>query len=512
MRLPIAIAMACFCFFSQNVMSQDAVSFDSRAIFPCTEVKSPQQAETTGKVILIVIPVSANFAAEESSVENLHYEFDFPKSMTILDHYPKTQTGTDVAGLTEQERREHQVIDLNVSFGGGGSIGFSLFGLSENASRNNREFKEVETNARSFHLPPRGQVIVAGTANEGQTLYFDLKWSNQITRAGQTDYAFLAEVPKDWRGDTTTLSCKASQGGSDAGRLSKIVGFYPNGDNASRQYVEGLLKAVKPAVKESKEIITNSIGTRLKLIPAGSFLRGAATDDINASDHEKPQRTITISKPFYIGVYEVTQYEYRQVMNDNPSEFKDSEQQPVEQVSWLDAVRFCNKLSELEKRKPYYKIDGEGVRILGGRGYRLPTEAEWEYACAAQMSPSEATIYSFGNDKGKLGDYAWFYSNSGSKTYPVGKLKPNRWGLYDMHGNVSEWCQDWYSDSYYTHASDKDPLGPNTGSNRVFRGGSYWSMAERCRSADRLDYSPDDRSYSLGLRLALEFSPDEQGK
>ena len=193
---------------------------------------------------------------------------------------------------------------------------------------------------------------------------------------------------------------------------------------------------------------------------------------MRAADDEKPQRKVTISRPFYLGVYEVTQYEYRQVMNDNPSKFKDSELLPVEQVSWLDAVKFCNKLSERERRKPYYKIEDDAVTILGGNGYRLPTEAEWEYACRPQ-SPETATKYPFGDDDDDLSSYAWFDKNSDGKTHPVGQKKPNRWGLYDMQGNVWEWCQDWYSDKYYTFAPESDPPGPASASLRVFRGGGW---------------------------------------
>ena len=489
--------------------AQQAVKFDSRSLFSCPEVKPPQQADVARKVVVIVIPVSADFRAEESTVELLHHEFRFPKSVTILDHYPKTQTGTDIAGLTEEQRREHHIADLNVKFEGEGKVGFSLWGVGVNvgggASRVKRDLNEVETNIRSAHLPPRGQVVVAGREDDGRTLYFDLKWFNQITRAGLTDYAFLAEVPKDWSGDVVTLACTARQGGAVAGRLTKVVGLYLGGDNAARQRVEKLLETARPAVPQEKELVTNSIGTRLKLIPAGSFLRGATPDD-NGSDDEKPQRKVTITRPYYLGVYEVTQYEYRQVMNDNPSKFKGSELLPVEQVSWLDAVKFCNKLSvsEREGRKPYYKIEGDSVTILGGNGYRLPTEAEWEYACRAPQNSETATKYPFGNDDEELLSYAWFDKNSENKTHPVGQKKPNRWGLYDMQGNVWEWCQDWYSADYYRFAPEKDPPGPASTSGRVFRGGSWGYLSRYCRPAFRYGLEPASRAISLGFRLAAD--------
>jgi eukaryotic-like serine/threonine-protein kinase len=143
-------------------------------------------------------------------------------------------------------------------------------------------------------------------------------------------------------------------------------------------------------------------------------------------------------------VYEVTQGEYERVMGTNPSHFKGDPRLPVETVSWQDAMTFCERLSALPAERS------------AGRVYRLPTEAEWEYACRA----GSTTIYSFGDSEGSLGDYAWYDSNSGSKTHPVGQKRPNAWGLYDMHGNVWEWCSDWYDGSYYASSPVDDPTGP----------------------------------------------------
>ena len=157
-------------------------------------------------------------------------------------------------------------------------------------------------------------------------------------------------------------------------------------------------------------------------------------------DDEQPQHPVKISRPFFLGIHEVTQGQYQAVMGNNPSLFKGSDDLPVENVSWLDAVGFCNKLSEREKRTPFYRIDGTEVTIVGGNGYRLPTEAEWEYACRAKST----TLYPFGDDAGKLGEHAWYDGNSEGKTHPVGQKLPNAWGLYDMLGNVWEWCADWY--------------------------------------------------------------------
>ena len=188
MRGIVSLGVVLACCLTTTVSAQEPVKFDSRPLFSCAEVKPPQQADAARRVIVIVIPISANFNAEESTVESLRYELRFPKSVTVLDHYPKTQTGTDVAGLTEGTAQEHQLTDLNVKFGGEGRVGFSVFGVGVNvgggAERESARFNEVKTNIHSVRLPPRGQIVVAGTSDEGQTLYFDLKWFNQITSRG----------------------------------------------------------------------------------------------------------------------------------------------------------------------------------------------------------------------------------------------------------------------------------------------------------------------------------------
>ena len=192
------------------------------------------------------------------------------------------------------------------------------------------------------------------------------------------------------------------------------------------------------------------------------------------------------SGPFLLGVYEVTQEQYEKVMGANPSKFQGS-QNPVEMVSWDDAVEFCQKLSELPQEK------------VAGHVYRLPTEAEWEFACRAET----ATKFSFGDDESQLGECAWFQDNSGSKTHPVGKKKPNAWGLYDMHGNGWEWCQDWYGYGEYASVAVTDPTGASTGSNRVFRGGCWNNPAGYCRSSNRCRAYPSLRDYYRGFRVAM---------
>jgi formylglycine-generating enzyme required for sulfatase activity len=254
----------------------------------------------------------------------------------------------------------------------------------------------------------------------------------------------------------------------------------------------------QPPTFASDSMVINSIGMKLVLIPKGSFMMGSPHEKAPwlgswmYSDEEQLQ--VTISKDYYLGVAEVTQGQYEKVMGNNPSRFQggrikgNSLNHPVEQVSWKDAVQFCRNLSGLPEEKK------------AGRVYRLPTEAEWEYACRAESE----TAFSFGDSKHSLGDFAWSLHNSGGKTHPVGEKNPNAWGLYDMHGNVWEWCSDWYGD--YPKGAVTDPVGPGKGLFRVLRGGSWVNKAASCRSADRFGSYPSDRDCFSGFRVALNSS------
>jgi formylglycine-generating enzyme required for sulfatase activity len=245
----------------------------------------------------------------------------------------------------------------------------------------------------------------------------------------------------------------------------------------------------------SDEII-NSIGMKLKLIPAGAFLMGSPATGKSAAADEQPQHAVRISRPFYLGVHEVTQGQYRMIADKNPSFFKGSDDLPVDSVSWNEAIAFCNALSEREGLRPYYQ--NEEVAQPGGEGYRLPTEAEWEYACRA----GSATVYSFGDAVAGLGDVAWYEGNSGNKTHPVGAKRPNAIGLHDMHGNVYEWCSDWYDGGYYSLLPAVDPRGPSSAAERVLRGGGWNSVPTGCYSASRMKHPPEWRDGALGFRVA----------
>ncbi|MFN5103768.1 MAG: formylglycine-generating enzyme family protein [Planctomycetota bacterium] len=236
--------------------------------------------------------------------------------------------------------------------------------------------------------------------------------------------------------------------------------------------------------------ITNSIGMKLVRIPKGTFMMGSPESDLNRQNNET-QHEVTISKDFYLGVHDVTQAQYEKVIGKNPSHFQgavvsnENADIPVENVSWDDAVEFCKKLSDLPEEKK------------AGRLYRLPTEAEWEYACRA----GSKTAYSFDDEEGLLPEYGWFKRNSSNRTHTVGLLESNAWGLYDMHGNVWEWCSDRYGE--YPKGAVSDPTGPKEGSYRVIRGGCWNDEAARCRSASRGWLGPSYRGDSLGFRVAL---------
>jgi formylglycine-generating enzyme required for sulfatase activity len=252
------------------------------------------------------------------------------------------------------------------------------------------------------------------------------------------------------------------------------------------------LKFPESSVAKKKDIseglvlpaeLTNSIGMKFRLIQPGTFMMGSPASWWGGGGDER-QHQVTLTQPFSMGIYTVTQSEYARIMGSNPSRFK-GDCHPVEQVSWEDATAFIQKLNGLPEER------------AAGRVYRLPTESEWEYACRAGSSRA----YCFGEDEARLGEYAWYGANSGSKTHPVGQKAPNAWGLYDIHGNVWEWCSDWYGD--YPSGSVTDPTGASTGSCRVNRGGSGSFEAANCRSADRFRNVPSNRNGHLGFRLAL---------
>ena len=243
-------------------------------------------------------------------------------------------------------------------------------------------------------------------------------------------------------------------------------------------FIAGCGKSGSTPKPEAPKTITTKTGIEMVLIPAGEFIMG---DDGGEND-EKPAHTVTIGA-FYMDTHEVTQKSYQELMGKSPSKHK-GPGNPVEQLGWLGAIRYCNMRSRREGLTPCYN-ETTGACNFDADGYRLPTEAEWEYACRVGTD----TKYSFGSDPAKLSSYAWFKENSNKTPHPVGGKKPNPWGLYDMHGNVWEWSNDIYSESYDPKAGE-NPTGPAEGDERVLRGGGWNVGAESCRSSARYSEPP----------------------
>jgi formylglycine-generating enzyme required for sulfatase activity len=296
---------------------------------------------------------------------------------------------------------------------------------------------------------------------------------------------------------TAEVLARDAQGLEDAlGELAKVLLMT---EQEKKDYLGKRPIATLPSAKEKELVLDlgNNVTMKLALIPAGKFIMGSPDSEKDRSTAEGPQREVTISKPFYMGVFEVTQEQYEQVMGKNPSAFKGAKN-PVETVSWEDAVEFCKKLS-----------------AKTGKTVSLPTEAQWEYACRAGtktrfgFGDADADLCKYGNycDKSNTNGFDWQdkdHNDGFDKTAPVGSLKPNDWGLYDMHGNVWEWCSDWYADSY-ADAKNQDPAGPDSGTLRVLRGGGWSDTPLHCRSAFCDRDSPDYRSYRIGFRVAVDL-------
>jgi len=222
------------------------------------------------------------------------------------------------------------------------------------------------------------------------------------------------------------------------------------------------------------EVITTQSGLEMVAIPGGWFEMGSATGGAD----ESPVHKVWIS-PFLMDRHEVVQEQFKKFQMPDPSHFKNP-QKPLDQINWTDATMYCNERSLAEGLDPCYDEETWDCNFAAN-GYRLPTEAEWEYACRAGTNSK----YSFGNSLSKLKAHAWFADNSSKTTQPVGQKQPNPWGLYDMHGNVSEWCNDFYAEDYYKQSPNRDPKGPPKGRERVLRGGAWNSSADSCRSTYR---------------------------
>jgi len=249
------------------------------------------------------------------------------------------------------------------------------------------------------------------------------------------------------------------------------------------------------------QVIKTKGGLEMLLLPAGEFQMGSS----HGKQDESPPHKVRLDA-FLIDRYLVTQDEYEQMGLPNPSHFK-GPTRPVEMISWADAARYCNARSRAEHVEPCYDQDTSKCNFKA-TGYRLPTEAEWEYACRAGTTAD----YFFGGDARQLGDYAWFADNAAKQTHPVGQKRPNPWGLYDMYGNVAQWCNDVYAKDYYKNSPSANPHGPDDGDKYVLRGGAWNSSAGSIRSSYRVGETPgfQDACFArdaIGFRCVRKAPP-----
>jgi len=260
----------------------------------------------------------------------------------------------------------------------------------------------------------------------------------------------------------------------------------PRGAWLSFALVAALLSALPAGCRKKEpappasaaQVISTPSGAEMVMIAGGEFLMGGDGDE-----DELPAHKVRVDS-FCMDRTEVTQRSFESLMGTSPSRFKGPDR-PVESIGWQAAAKYCNLRSAKEGLKPCY--DPRTLACdFGAGGYRLPTEAEWEYACRA----GAAGGFSFGDDPAPLGEYAWCKANADRATHPVAQKKPNAWGLYDMHGNVAEWCQDYYSPKAYESSGRENPRGPASGERRVLRGGSWRDGADSCRSAARASETP----------------------
>jgi formylglycine-generating enzyme required for sulfatase activity len=256
-----------------------------------------------------------------------------------------------------------------------------------------------------------------------------------------------------------------------------------------RKAATGGLNAPTAAPGETATANPAAIGIPAMVgIPAGKFIMGDK-DEIDAPPHE------VVVGAFLMDAHLVTQELFQKLMGTNPSRWKGGTN-PVEQLRWSDAVKFCNQRSEADGLQPCYDLKSLKCNFEAN-GYRLPTEAEWEYACRANTT----TAYFFGDNPAKIGDYAWFEKNAGARTHPVGKKRPNPWGLYDIAGNVWEWCNDFYKVDYYQESPRENPHGPEAGEKMVLRGGAFKFSDESCRSGYRYNESPGSADVCFGYDI-----------
>jgi uncharacterized protein (TIGR02996 family) len=373
--------------------------------------------------------------------------------------------------------------------------------------------KHLSAVARAPHLGAVVALDLAGNAldddaletllespNLGRLAWLDLR-CNRLTDAAVRTLVRAALPRLAWldlrNNGLTDVGMRALLGSPLGGRLA---GLELNAPDLNQDTVQDLIawRAGRDLAERRGNLpvrLVNGLGMEFRLIPPGTFLMGSPASESQRRPNEGPQHEVELTRPFYLGVYPVTQREFQAVMGHNPAAFtaeNGGPLHPVENVSWLDGQDFCERLSKRER----------------GRKYRLPTEAEWEYACRAGTT----TAFSFGpHATTRYANYDGNYPYGGKhkeaylkRTSAVGSYPPNAFGLYDMHGNVWEWCQDWYGDRYYQRSPKKDPRGPRTGRGRVLRGGCWDCIGSYFRAAHRYGNPVEGRDNYKGFRVALD--------
>lgn len=320
---------------------------------------------------------------------------------------------------------------------------------------------------------PLAAVLPCGSAmvNVVAALSGDLAWQGVAADLS----AYICAV------DPTRLSCLSA--------VLDVTLFVTQSAEQSETALADAIAAARAVLADGTP--PNPAPDRLVWIPPGTFTMGSPDDENGRQSDESPLTHVTLTRGFWLGRYEVTQAEYQSVRGMNPSNWK-GDNLPVEQVSWNDAVAYCQQLTQQTR---------DGGMLAEGWEYRLPTEAQWEYACRAGTT----TRFHFGETYSDLGDYAWYSGNSSYRTHPVGQKQANAWGLHDMQGNVQEWCMDRYG--FYPGGSVSDPTGPTSGLGRVIRGSNWNRSQVQCRSALRSYRGDGSTSSGLGFRVALAPSP-----
>jgi formylglycine-generating enzyme required for sulfatase activity len=322
------------------------------------------------------------------------------------------------------------------------------------------------------------------------------RWRDHLSDQGMPT-ALMDLLNRSWHENPEE---RARDAGAFATQIATLVNPQGSSSTAARR------QEPEPAVALQARRVVNSIGVPFALLPSGTFRMGSPASEAERSDDEGPQHEVTVTQPFYLGLYPITQRQYELVMGHNPSYFQGSRggspDFPVENVSWHEAVEFCRKLSALP------------AETAAGRTYRLPTEAEWEYSCrGGQGTPFSSGLAISSRDANFNGNYPYGQASRGpylERTSRVGAFPANPFGLYDMHGNVWEWCADYYDRHYYRNSPRSDPQGPPNGSLRVVRGGSCYNIGRFCRSAYRFGISPNNRDLDVGFRVVMETAkPNE---